>query len=192
MKTTLKKGILSSSYRQDMKAVSNPTAQFGILLQPTENEQRQYNILIYIAKEGYKKFGHYSIGVDLLLSGGLRISELISEPTIFVTTTHQIIIKGRKGSNDKIITPLYNVDYWQNYQGWVHNPCYIVSRFSWYRFLKNQGIQLYEKGKKNASVTHVPRKLKAHELYTNNINESTIQNVIGHKNVNSTKYYKPK
>lgn len=192
MKSVLKKGILSGPYRQDSKSVSTPTAQFDKLLQRSEDEERQYNTLISIAQAGYRRYGHYAIGVDLLLSGGLRISELIDEPTILVTNTHQIIIKGKKGSCDKIITPLYCKDYWNGMKGWVHNPCSVVSRFSWYRFLKSQGVELHEKGKKNASVTHAARKLKAHELYNNHVSESTIKDVIGHKNQNSTTYYKPK
>lgn len=187
-----KKGVLSSPYFRPTKAVSSPPAQSATLLQVSNDEKVVYDMLVWIARQGVGKFGHYAIGCDLLLSGGLRISELISERWLFVNSVGQVVIKGKKGSNDKLVTPLYCAEYWRRLRGWVLNPCNVVSRFSWYRFLKANGVVLREKGKVNASVTHAARKLKAHEMYVNELEQSTIKEVIGHKSERSTTYYKPK
>lgn len=192
MKTNLKKGLLSTHVISRTKSVSTPTAQSATLLQNWQKESVLLKQLVWIAQQGYTRFGHYAVGVDLLLSGGLRISELIEPQYIFVTATNQIIIKGKKGSSDKIVSPIYCAEYWKSYHGWVLNPCNIVSRFSWYRFLKSQGVVLHENGKVNASVTHAARKLRAHELFVNEIEQETIKDVIGHRNNRSTNYYKPK
>lgn len=192
MAKIIKKGILSTPYRTAHKAVSNPPAQYATLLHVPNDELISKAMLQWIAQQGYGKFGHYALGCDILLSGGLRISELISEPFVFVNSVGQIVFKGRKGSNDKLVTPLYSKAFWLGLRGWVANPCHIVSRFSWYRFLKSQGVIIHEKGKTNASVTHAARKLKAHELYLAELDEKTIQEVIGHKSQRSTSYYKPK
>lgn len=192
MAKIVKKGILSTPYFQRTKAVSSPPAQSATLLQVGNGEQVAYDTLVWIAKQGYSRFGHYALGCDLLLSGGLRISELIGERWLFVNAIGQVVIKGKKGSNDKLVTPLYCAEYWRGLRGWCLNPCNIVSRFSWYRFLKAQGVVIHEKGKAHASVTHAARKLKAHEMFVNELEQGTIQEVIGHKSEKSTTYYKPK
>lgn len=192
MARTLKKGILSTPYIQRANSVPTPPAQSATLLQVYNNEKVAYDTLVWIARQGWSRFGHYAIGCDLLLSGGLRISELISEKWLFVNAVGQVVIKGKKGSNDKLVTPLYCAEYWRGLRGWCLNPCNIVSRFSWYRFLKAQGVVLREKGKVNASVTHAARKLKAHEMFVNELEQGTIKEVIGHKSERSTTYYKPK
>lgn len=186
-----KRGLLSTPLERGTNSVSNLPAQSVTLLQPTEHELHTYNTLIDIAKNGRNKFGHYAIGVDLMLSGGLRVSELIDAKMVFVNKAGQIYIKGKKGSANKLVSSLYQREYWAKFSGWVVNPCSIVSRFSWYRFLKSQGVYLAEKGKVNMSVTHVPRKLKAFELFEGGFDVEQVAEVVGHKNVNSTNYYNP-
>lgn len=186
-----KRGLLSTPLEHRTNSVSNPSAQSVTLLQPTAHEIQTYNTLIDIAKNGLTRFGHYAIGVDLMLSGGLRVSELIDPKMLFVNKTGQIYIQGKKGSANKLVSSLYQREYWSKLSGWVANPCAIVSRFSWYRFLKSQGVYLEEKGKINMSVTHVPRKLKAFELFEGGFGVEQVAEVVGHKNVNSTNYYKP-
>lgn len=186
-----KRGYLSTSLENRTNSVSKPLAQSVTLLQPTEHEIRTYNTLIDIAKNGLTRFGHYAIGVDLMLSGGLRVSELIDPKMLFVNKAGQIYIQGKKGSANKLVSSLYQREYWAKFSGWVSNPCAVVSRFSWYRFLKAQGVYLEEKGKINMSVTHVARKLKAFELFEGGFNIEQVAEVVGHKNANSTTYYIP-
>lgn len=191
MKTKQLGRLLLTPYEQGSNAVSNPPAQFVRLLQSSNADSLVLDILIGIAKAGVSKFGHYALGVDLMLSGGLRVSEVINERMLFVNEFGQVLIKGRKGSRDKLVTPVYNIAYWRNLRGWVANPCRVVSRFSWYRFLRSKGVVLQEKGHKHNSVTHTARKLQAHRLYIAGVGVGTIQDVIGHRSSKSTGYYLP-
>lgn len=97
-------------------------------------------ILIWIAQQGINTFGMYSVGVDLMLSGGLRLSELLLADAFFVNQLGQVRIEGRKGSADKLVAPLYHRDWWLARVGWVANPFNFVSRWSWYRFFVRKGV----------------------------------------------------
>lgn len=191
MKTNQLGRMLLTPYEQAKTVVSNPPAQFVNMLQNSNEEIMVLDILKGIASAGMAKFGHYALGVDLMLSGGLRISEVIGQNMVLVNTFGQVLIKGRKGSRDKLVTPVYCADYWRNLRGWVFNPCSVVSRFSWYRFLKAQGVVLQEKGHKHQSVTHTARKLQAHCLYGAGVGVGSIQDVIGHRSARSTVFYLP-
>lgn len=191
MKTNLKKGILSTPYLDRTKDGSNPPAQFGILLQEGAEDSITRNILTSIAMAGLSKFGLYSVGVDLMLSGGLRLSELLSANTFFVNSLGQVVIHGSKGSADKLVTPLYHKAFWLKSVGWRANPFVFVSRFSWYRFLKAQGVCMHEKGRGNNIVTHAARKLQAHNLFNGGVAIEGVRDIIGHRSISSTRYYSP-
>ena len=189
MKNNLKKGIRSTSFLDRTKSVSNPPAQFGILLQESEQDHVNKSILESIAMAGVDKLGMYSVGVDLMLSGGLRLSELLSQNAFFVTPFGQVAIRGSKGSADKLVTPLYHKAYWLERVGWSANPFRIVSRFTWYRFLKAQGVCMHEKGRGNNIVTHAARKLQAHSLFNAGVELEGIRDIMGHRSASSTLFY---
>ena len=175
----------------DNKSVLNPIAQSARLLQMGSVEETALKTLQEIAEQGLSRWGHYALGVDLLLSGGLRVSELVSARMVLVNANGQVLFKGRKGSADRLITPLYQRAYWLGLRGWVANPCAIVSRFSWYRFLKAQGIVLHEKGHVHCSVTHAPRKLLAHQLFIEGVDGRSVADVVGHRSAKSAEWYRP-
>lgn len=176
---------------QGTKSVSTPTAQSAIVLQKNNVEVAALKTLQTIASEGMSKWGHYALGVDLMLSGGLRVSELVSCSMVLVNANGQVLFKGCKGSADRLVTPLYNRVYWLRLRGWVHNPCSVVSRFSWYRFLRAQGIVLHEHGHVHNSVTHAARKLYAHQLFMAGVDGRSVADVVGHRSARSTEYYRP-
>lgn len=176
---------------QSTKSVSTPSAQSAIVLQIDSVEMSALKTLQRIASEGLSRWGHYALGVDLMLSGGLRVSELVSTDVVLVNANGQVLFKGRKGSADRLVTPLYQREYWLRLRGWVHNPCSVVSRFSWYRFLKAQGIVLHENGHIHNSVTHAPRKLYAHQLFVAGCDGRSVADVVGHRSARSTEYYRP-
>ena len=189
MKNALKKGILLSPYQDRRKAVSAPPAQFGTLLQSSAQDETNYNILRGIALAGTAKYGVYSVGVDLMLSGGLRLSELLSAQAFFVNPLGQIVVPGRKGSADKLVSPLFQTQFWADKRGWVANPFTFVSRWAWYRFFVRNGVYMSEHGRKNKVVTHTARKLLAHQLFNGGIELSGIRDIMGHRAESSTLYY---
>lgn len=173
------------------KSVSNPSAQSASMLQMGSVEETALKTLQEIAEQGLSRWGHYALGVDLLLSGGLRVTELVACPMVLVNANGQVLFKGRKGSADRLITPLYQRAYWLGLRGWVANPCAIVSRFSWYRFLKARGVVLHEKGHQHCSVTHAPRKLLAHQLFVEGVGSRSVADVVGHRSAKSAEWYRP-
>lgn len=189
MNNALKKGITQSPYFYGSKAVSNPSAQFGTLLQSSEQDQLNQKILQEIAMAGVDKFGVYSVGIDLMLSGGLRLSEILYPAAFFVTPLGQVAVHGRKKSADKLVSPIYQRSFWLQSQGWRANPFSITSRWSWYRFFKVQGVCMSEKGRKNKVVTHSARKLQAHNLFNGGVELAGIRDIMGHRSESSTLFY---
>lgn len=173
------------------KSVSSPPAQSARVLQMGSVEETALKTLQEIAEQGLGRWGHYALGVDLLLSGGLRVTELVACPMVLVNANGQVLFKGRKGSADRLITPLYQRGYWLGLRGWVANPCAIVSRFAWYRFLKARGVVLHEKGHRHCSVTHAPRKLLAHQLFIEGVGSRSVADVVGHRSAKSAEWYRP-
>ena len=190
MNNALKRGITQTPYFIRTKPVSNPSAQFGTLLQSSEQDLLNQKILQEIAAAGVNKFGVYSVGVDLMLSGGLRLSEILYPAAFFVTPLGQIAVHGRKKSADKLVSPIYQRGFWLQSQGWRANPFAFTSRWSWYRFFKAQGVCMSEKGRKNNIVTHSARKLQAHNLFNGGVELAGIRDIMGHRSESSTLYYR--
>lgn len=192
MKKGMTRGVLSASVPRGTKSVSNLPAQNATLLQLSEEEMLAYSVLRWIAQQGINRFGMYSVGVDLLLSGGLRLSELLYPSAFYVNQLGQIRIEGRKGSADKLVAPLYHREYWVARCGWVANPFNFVSRWSWYRFLRAQGVGFHEDGKVYCTITHAARKLQAHTLANAGVGLESIADVMGHRSTRSTEFYMPR
>lgn len=190
MNNALNKGISATPYFREPKSVSTPPAQFGTLLQSSEQDQLNQTILQEIASAGVDKFGVYSVGIDLMLSGGLRLSELLYPSAFFVTPLGQVAVHGRKRSADKLVSPIYQRGFWLQSVGWRANPFAVTSRWTWYRFFKAQGVCMSEKGRKNNVVTHSARKLQAHNLFNGGVELSGIRDIMGHRNESSTLYYR--
>lgn len=191
MKKKLTRGILSAPKKSGTKSVSTLPAQNVKLLQTRTCEETISDTLRHIAQKGIDSYGVYALGIDLMLSGGLRLSEVITTKMLFVNQLGQVLVKGTKGSADKLVTPLYCANYWRKYNGWLNNPCAMWSRWSWYRFFKKEGIMFHEHGKKNDTVTHAPRKLQAHTLFNAGVEIESIADVMGHRSINSTDFYNP-
>lgn len=189
MNNAIKKGITQTPYFRRPNAVSTQPAQFGTLLQSSEEDQLNQNILQEIAMAGVDKFGVYSVGIDLMLSGGLRLSEILYPAAFFVTPLGQVAVHGRKKSADKLVSPIYQRAFWLKSQGWRANPFANTSRWAWYRFFKSQGVCMSEKGRKNNVVTHSARKLQAHNLFNGGVELSGIRDIMGHRSETSTLYY---
>lgn len=190
MNNALNKGISSTPYFHRPKAVSTPPAQFGTLLQSSKQDQLNQTILQEIAVAGVDKFGVYSVGIDLMLSGGLRLSEILYPAAFFVTPLGQVAVHGRKKSADKLVSPIYQRGFWLQSQGWRANPFAVTSRWTWYRFFKSQGVCMSEKGRKNNIVTHSARKLQAHNLFNGGVELAGIRDIMGHRSESSTLYYR--
>lgn len=133
----------------------------------------------------------YELGLlyYMLVVSGCRVSELLSLSFSDVINYHQVIIRGKKGSNSREFSVLPYVDYFKLYRG---SPLLIFRAFN-YAFVRRafirHNIGFVDKNSKNKKITHAPRHQKISQLYKS-INElSVVQEVIGHKSQKSTAHY---
>lgn len=156
----------------------NGTATTEVLLD-------KYNSLL--AKKLLSSFE--SLAIDLLLSGGIRISELLQIRYSDITAIGQVKINALKGSSDRLISTMYHSKELIKYR---HLNGYLFEGFSrWYfhrLFIKLGFYQMNNNSKKRVT-THIFR----HHLVTDiqkQFNEIELtQSTIGHKRQSSTEWY---
>lgn len=119
----------------------------------------------------------------------LRISEALSISSKNITSKGSIVIKGLKGSNDKLIDIPELRSFFIECRLNGVNPFSGLSRFVVYRTYKKFLINCYESYGSKTAVTHGFRYAKVREVkeVENDLQLSSI--VLGHKNINSTKHY---
>lgn len=176
----------------DFKSVMNPTAQTNTLYAegytpgPRFLDRETYNImksrhgealtLCYILQKKY----------------ALRISEVLNFNCNNITSTGLVVIRGCKGSNDKLIDIDYLKDFFIYCKKNLYNPFKHLNRFIVYRFyIKYNLNESYHYGSKNA-VTHSFRYAKVNEIKEIENNLELAQQVIGHKTIKNTKKYENK
>lgn len=182
----------TDTFQQGIKSVQDPSAQSARKLQGGVPRDATISMFrSYIDANKDSRFYMEAITI-LMIDNGLRISEALSIRIEDVLPSFEIIIKGKKGSSNRIIPIRYNLKYWENI---LSNPDFQIchySRWSFYRYFKKKG--LYERivGHKNNSVTHSARHAKVRMLQAEGVDRSTRANYIGHKNINSQEYYERK
>lgn len=128
---------------------------------------------------------------ELIALNGLRVSEALSVESKCITQDGRILIKGGKGSSDRICFSREYVEEWKRKRlnsAW--NVRYI-SRYRMYRLFKKYDITWKEINHKKTSVTHAFRKLAARDVYLNEKNLVNITTALGHKSKKSAKHYVP-
>lgn len=172
-----------------IRSESNPTAQNIRLCelgarQLTDTARHSRLNQLYKAEPW-----HISLVVHLLADYGLRISEALSINATDITSNGQIIIKGSKGSSNRLIVINEYRDRLIDLRKSSFNPIKNIDRFVIYRILKKwniEGKSTY--GSKNA-VCHQFRYDVAKDIQsvTNDLNETA--KLIGHKSSSNTAIY---
>lgn len=125
----------------------------------------------------------------LQLVSGARISEVLNVRSQDIVNSQQVIIRGLKGSRDRLITLLFESDYLKMCYITKRQPFAGLDRFKMYRFYKRYGIVLRTKSGTNNKVTHRLRYdyiLKI-QSFTHNIDSTA--DLVGHKSTHSTSHY---
>ena len=124
-----------------------------------------------------------------LLSGGLRVSELLSIKGTDVLISRKLIVKGLKGSKNRLIDVSF---LWFFYSRFVGTDMFVFAnfdRFFVYRiFLKYNVVFFSEKSSKK-SVTHSLRHVYINSLRASNLSDADLCMSIGHNNVSNVNYY---
>ena len=171
------------------KSVLSPSAQSTILY-GLRCQDDYYRFVSSMCSNAKRSRGLLlSVIVDLLLSNGLRVSELLSIRVTDILPNGFIKVKGKKGSNSRLchlmlhrISDLYLVASGEYvFEG--------ISRFFVYRCLRSLGLSYSIRGSNRRAVTHAGRHFLVSVLQDSGLEVSVIQGVIGHKSVNSTMYY---
>lgn len=179
----------SSPFRQGVKSVLNPSAQSAGLC--ASDFMAKETSLDFIVKDFLNKHEFTPQGalIGLMYSYGLRVSELLSISGRNIMNNGFILVDGSKGSNSRLVVPIYNVEFWNYYKSFNVPLSTYYSRFFLYREMKKFGLYAYFGKNENRSVTHSLRHIKVLNLKSNGIVLSDISKFIGHKSLKSIEFY---
>lgn len=175
--------------KSPIKSESKPIAQNIKLCEPSNSQlidsARQSRLNQLYKAEPW----HISLVIHLLADYGLRVSEALSIKATDITSNGQIIIKGSKGSSNRLIVINEYRDRLIDLRSSGFNPIKNIDRFVVYRVLKRWNIEgKFSYGSKNA-VCHQFRYnfVKDIQSVTNDLNETA--KLIGHKSSFNTAIY---
>lgn len=175
--------------KSPIKSESKPTAQNIKLCDPGIDQSIDLARISRLNQLYRHEPWHVSLVVHLLADYGLRVSEALSIKATDITSNGQIIIKGSKGSSNRLIVINEFRDRLIDLRHSSFNPIKNIDRFVIYRVLKKwsvEGKSTY--GSKNA-VCHQFRYDVAKDIQsvTNDLNETA--KLIGHKSSSNTAIY---
>jgi len=181
--------VRSGRKETKVKSMSSPTAQTAILCQPSSDLELLLVSVMHVVANGEDRRILERTLLDLMLSGGLRVSEVLDPQFLKVNRLGQVYIAGLKGSSPKLVTPLHFRKFWLNRQGNLLNPFMHISRFSFYKYLKSVSIMIAAKENGNAKVTHAMRHLHVHLMQILEIDNSDMSKIVGHKSLRNIAWY---
>jgi len=180
---------LAESEKLRIRSDSIPSAQSSILYCPDTDHLPVLDTMFIDKVKGYALTMTDSAVLELLMFYGLRISEVLRIKKNDIKSTGHIIIKGLKGSNDRLVQPKYYYEFWFK-SGYGSLPLGgIYSRFYYYRLFKRMGIGQKFNMNSNTSVTHYFRHNLIIELKRQGVPEHMLSSYIGHVSKKTLKYY---
>lgn len=130
--------------------------------------------------------------LGLMYCYGLRVSEVLALDSSCMLGNYQLLVRGSKGSESRIVTVFYAKDVYDSLLLNTYPLGYVYSRFWLYRELKKYGLYGYFGTNMYASVTHLARHLKVLTLTEQDVPRGTISHFLGHKSIKSLSYYEKK
>ena len=127
--------------------------------------------------------------IEIQMLNGLRITEALRIRYSQINPIGQVLIKGLKGSNDRIINTGSSSQFFINCRRTKSDPYPYFSRFYVYREYKKLGLYFRFDGREKQSVTHLFRHFVIKMNKSNDVDLSTLQSFIGHKSIKSTRVY---
>ena len=120
---------------------------------------------------------------------GLRINDLLSIKRSDIGDNLTVYVRQSKGSQAKVISLLYDKEFWTNYKCGLHTDISVFSSMTFYRLYSRYNLIISNGPGRNSSVTHSARKLLARTAYDVTNSVDMAQAALGHKSQNSTLYY---
>jgi len=179
----------STSFLQVVKPVSALPAQSVIPCDPRNDRLIQMQRLItgYIADQRLPI--SIRLLLDIMLSGGCRVSEVIQPGGFMVLPTGAVKIYQSKTKSTHIFNLTHLTSVIDKYKGGNCILCSGYSRFQIYRLFKKMGIESTFDGLSKSSVCHLPRHLVGALTYTTDHNLQDVAKVLNHANQKNSLYY---
>lgn len=172
-----------------IKSVSNTSAQITKLCEPGTEAERSYSDVVRVFDIARRESYALYVLLRLMFDNGLRVSEALQINAKDISFNYCIVVKGLKGSSNRVINASEFKDWLKIYRGLNCNPFSQFDRFFIYRYLKKHGVSHVYQGNVKASVTHQARHLVGQSVDSMNNGVDLIAKVLGHKNLSNTKYY---
>lgn len=175
--------------KQGINSVLTPPAQFAepCELRSLAAAAKCLNDMLSIENKEYPAIVKALTELHFLY--GLRISEVLQVQHQQIMNDGSILIKGLKGSSDRLVYPVNYRDVWLRLKSQNASIPSYLNRYYFYRIYKKKGIYATLQANKKASVTHIIRYIYINRLINNNASIDQIQQLIGHKTIKSTLHY---
>lgn len=120
---------------------------------------------------------------------GLRINDLLAIRRNDIDDNLTLYVQQSKGSQAKVISLLFDKEYWMNYKRGLYTDISVFNSMVFYRLYKRYSLVIFNGSGRNSSVTHSARKLLARSAFDTTNSVEMAQAALGHKSQNSTLYY---
>ena len=120
---------------------------------------------------------------------GLRINDLLSIKRSDIGDNLTVYVRQSKGSQAKVVSLLYDKEFWVNYKRGLYTDVSVFSSMIFYRLYNKYSLIVFNGDGRNSSVTHSARKLLARSAFDVTNSVEMAQAALGHKSQNSTMYY---
>jgi integrase len=172
-----------------IRTVKTPMAQTNTLCNlPTSTKQQFDTLLLLLANIKMKEPIMYYL-CEIMLAGSCRVSEVLAINYSDFKTTKQLLIRGKKGSGNRLISISESRIYLEKCKENKVNPFAHFDRFYVYRQFKKYGIGGQFDGSQKMAITHYFRQLSLRILQMEGVNQEDRMKQAGHKSKSSTKYY---
>jgi len=127
--------------------------------------------------------------LDIMLSSGCRVSEVISNKGIEVRLDGSLVLYQSKTKKYLITKTQYHANYLKKWRGGRYLNLCQYSRFQIYRIFKKYGLEAQFEGSTYSSVTHIARKLNGALLYADTHNIDDVAKSLNHSNNKNSEFY---
>jgi site-specific recombinase XerD len=178
-----------SSLKQNIKTASTTSAQITTVCDTQKRLETEISSLLEKLGQAFKHsqiLGHI---LDIQISGGCRISEVLQIKAKDITPTGSILIQSAKKGNQRIITTSKSSEFLLTCRKLNITPFFDRDRFWVYREYKKLGILFISKTSSKMSVTHAPRHIYTASNRITTKDEATLSNALGQKTKSMSNRY---
>lgn len=140
--------------------------------------------------ESFKsQLGHYYYLFALMESSGCRFSEVCQISWLLITSQGKAVVKGKKGSNDRLIFDARCSQFLLKAKSNQFNPFHGCNIFTANRHLHRLGLITQKIGRERLTVTGIFRESFAKEIREVCNDDSKVSELVGHKNKKNGSFY---